>query len=98
MIDVGANVGLFGVKALSLVPGGDITYIGVEPCPPTFKALNHNLLGSGSSASGDSFFHLNDAFSEVVQPAAAARSSAAYPGEPTTVVIPGLYGVFVCVL
>lgn len=49
VVDIGANIGLFGVRALSAVPGGDVTYIGVEPVPANFAALQYNLLGSTSS-------------------------------------------------
>jgi hypothetical protein len=33
VVDVGANIDVFGVRALSLVPGGDLHYIGIEPPP-----------------------------------------------------------------
>jgi FkbM family methyltransferase len=49
VVDIGANIGLFGVRALSAVPGGDVTYIGVEPVPANFTALQYNLLGGTDS-------------------------------------------------
>eukprot|EP00882_Tetradesmus_deserticola_P008698 GHRQ01009172.1.p1 GENE.GHRQ01009172.1~~GHRQ01009172.1.p1 ORF type:complete len:425 (+),score=86.47 GHRQ01009172.1:136-1410(+) len=50
VVDIGANIGLFAVRALAAVPGGDVTYIGVEPVPANFTALQYNLLGSTASA------------------------------------------------
>jgi FkbM family methyltransferase len=49
VVDIGANIGLFGVRALSAVLGGDVTYIGVEPVPANFTALQYNLLGGTCS-------------------------------------------------
>jgi FkbM family methyltransferase len=51
VVDIGANIGLFGIRALSSVPSGDVTYIGVEPVPANFTALQYNLLGGTGSTS-----------------------------------------------
>ncbi|KAF6264767.1 S-adenosyl-L-methionine-dependent methyltransferase [Scenedesmus sp. NREL 46B-D3] len=45
VVDIGANIGIFAVRALAAAPGGDLTYIGVEPVPASFTALQCNLLG-----------------------------------------------------
>eukprot|EP00879_Flechtneria_rotunda_P009213 GHRR01009646.1.p1 GENE.GHRR01009646.1~~GHRR01009646.1.p1 ORF type:complete len:278 (+),score=75.28 GHRR01009646.1:84-836(+) len=80
VVDIGANIGMFGVRALAAVPGGDISYIGVEPCPPNLQALQLNLLGDGQRGQGGSFFHVNAAYQGPVQPAVEGRQSPAYPG------------------
>ncbi|KAF8065734.1 fkbM [Scenedesmus sp. PABB004] len=84
VVDVGAHVGAFAAAALASVPGGDVTYLGVEPAPPTFAALTANLLGCGGAASsGGSFFELNPAYGHVAAPPAPGRVSPPYPRNVT---------------
>lgn len=83
VVDVGAHVGLFGARCLTRVAGGDVRYVGVEPCPPTLAAARANLLGSQHQwepTCWRSFFHLNDACSHVVAPAAPGRHVPPWPG------------------
>lgn len=56
VVDVGANIGIFGICALSRAAG--IRYVAVEPAPPTFEALKANLLGTDGRGAG-SFFDRN---------------------------------------
>lgn len=80
VVDIGANIGVFGARVLSAVPGGDVHYYAVEPCPSTFKLLQQNLLGSDGEGQQNSFFHINEALSAPLQAAAADRSCPQYPG------------------
>ncbi len=48
VVDVGAHVGLFGAAVLSSVPDGDVLYVGIEPAPDTFRALQLNMLGTAA--------------------------------------------------
>jgi hypothetical protein len=65
--------GIFGARALLKAPGAK--YIGVEPAPPTFKALQANLLGAGGDGAG-SFFEMNPAYGACLRPP--------YPGARAT--------------
>lgn len=80
VVDVGANIGVFGACALSSVLNGDIRYIAVEPCPKTFRVLQQNLLGDGGQGQQNSIFHLNWQLAAPLQGAAAGRYCPAYPG------------------
>jgi hypothetical protein len=81
IVDVGANIGIFGARVLSVVPGGDVTYIGIEPCPATFQLLRQNLLGTDSQGKQNSVFHINEQLSALVQECHVKRSCSNYPGE-----------------
>jgi FkbM family methyltransferase len=80
VVDVGANIGVFGVRALSLVPGGDLHYIGIEPCPQTFNLLQQNLLGSEGQGQQNSCFHINEQLGAPLQEVNGTRCCPSYPG------------------
>lgn len=89
-MDVGANIGVFGARALSAVPGRDLSYLGIEPCPQSYALLQQNLLGTDGQGQQNSMFHINpQALAAPLEASAAAadgdggatgRSCPAYPG------------------
>jgi hypothetical protein len=80
VVDVGANIGVFGARVLALVLGGDVRYIGIEPCPQNFQLLQQNLIWSDGLGQQNTVFHINPGLGGLLEAPTVGRKCPVYPG------------------